>query len=142
MTFAIVSCGKCKRQRVIDRSAASSKCPYCGTGAEHKSIAIIFEDKDQSKVRNVLTQINPFDIPEKKRSGADPDPISTLIYRYESTTDVQKKMIILSKGLTDIFDVFTLEDVEKVEEKNAEKILKAMLEHGYVHEVSHGRYRA
>lgn len=142
MTYAIVSCGKCKRQRMIDRSATSSKCPYCGTAAEHKGIAIIFEDKDQNKVRNVLIQMNPFEVPEKKRSGIDHDPLSTLIHRYESTADIPKKMMILSKGLTEIFDIFSLEDVEKVDEKNAEKILKLMLEHGYVHEVRHGRYRA
>jgi len=127
---------------MIDRSAASSKCPYCGTAAEHKGLAIIFEDKDQNKVRSVLTGMNPIDIPDKRKYGEDPDPLSTLIHRYETTKDVQKKMIILSRGLSDIYDIFTLADVERVDEKNAERVLKAMLEHGYVHEVSHGKYRA
>ena len=142
MTYAIISCGKCKRQRIIDRSAVSSKCPYCSTVTEHKGLAVIFEHKDQSAVREALTRMNPFEVPEKKKRTADPDPLSTLIHNYETTTDIQKRMEILSKGLTKIYDTFSLSDVEKVDEKNAEKILKAMLEHGYVHEVRHGRYRA
>ncbi|AIZ56767.1 hypothetical protein Mpt1_c08910 [Candidatus Methanoplasma termitum] len=142
MTYAIVSCGKCKRQRMIDRSATSSKCPYCSTSAEHKGLAVIFEDKDQNVVRDVLTGMHPFDVPEKKRSKIDHDPLSTLIYKYEHASDLEEKMELLSKGLTKIYDTFTIADVEKIDEKNAEKMLKAMSERGYVHEVKYGRYRA
>ena len=143
MTYAIVSCRKCRRQRMIDRSSASSKCPFCGTAAEHKGLAIIFENRDQNIVRDALTQLHSFDIPEKKNNkGIDRDPLSTLVYRYENCTDLQKRMELVSRGLTDIFGEFTLEDIEKIDEKNAAKLLSAMLEQCYAHEVRHGRYRA
>jgi hypothetical protein len=127
---------------MVDRSSSSSKCPYCGNREEHKKLKIIFEDKDQSKVREALTQMHPFDIPEKKKQGADPDPLSTIIYRYENSRTLHEKMVLVSKGLTEIRGTFTLEDIKMIDEKNAEKLLSAMLEHCHVHEVSYGRYKA
>jgi len=142
MTYAIISCGKCRYRRMIDRSSASSKCPHCGTLVEHKGLRIIFENKDQSTVREALTRMSSPRVPEKKKNSTDHDPLSTLIYKYESCTDLQKKMMLVSTGLTDIYDTFSLEDIEKIDEKNAEKLLSAMLENCYVHEVRYGRYRA
>ncbi|MDR0309272.1 MAG: hypothetical protein LBH88_00735 [Candidatus Methanoplasma sp.] len=142
MTYAIISCGKCKRQRMIDRSSSSSACPYCNNTETHKGIRVIFEDKDQNVVREVLTKVHPFKVQEKKRSGTDPDPLSTVVYRYEHCRDLQSRVKLLSRGLTDIYGTFTLEDIEKVDEKNAEKLLKTMLELCLVHEVKYGRYRA
>jgi len=110
---------------------------------EHNGPEIIFEDEDQNVVRDALTQLNSFDIPEKKKKhGTDHDPLSTLIYRYENCTGMQDKMELISKGLTDIYGTFTLEDIEKIDEKNAGKMLEAMLELCYVHEVRYGRYCA
>jgi len=142
MTYAIISCGKCKFRRMIDRSSASSKCPHCGTQVEHKGLRVIFENKDQSTVREALTRMSPSRLPETKKSSVDHDPLSTLIYKYENCTDLQKKMDLVSKGLTEICGTFSLEDIEKIDEKNAEKLLSAMLENCYVHEVKYGRYRA
>ncbi|MDR2699009.1 MAG: hypothetical protein LBB30_04975 [Candidatus Methanoplasma sp.] len=143
MTYAIVSCKKCRRQRIIDRSSASSKCPYCGTGAEHKGLTVVFENRDQNVVREALTRLHSLDLPEKKNTKrVDSDPFSTLIHRYENCADPQKKMELVSKGLTDLYGGFTLEDIERIDEKNASKLLSTMLEQCYAHEVKHGRYRA
>jgi hypothetical protein len=142
MTYAIISCKKCNRQRIIDRSSVSSKCPYCGTDAAHKDLKVIFENKDQKAVRDALTQIYPVDMPEKKERGADRDPLSTLTYRYESCTDPQVRMELLAKGLTEIYGAFTLEDVMKIDEKNSERLLNTMLENCLVYEVKYGKYRA
>ncbi|MCL1978582.1 MAG: hypothetical protein FWG60_00250 [Methanomassiliicoccaceae archaeon] len=142
MTYAVISCRKCRRQRVIDRSAASSVCPYCSTAAEHKGLAVKFEHRDQKVVRDALTRLHPVDAPEKKKREVDSDPLSTLVYRYENCTDPQKRMELISKGLTELCGTFTLEDVERIDEKNAEKLLSAMLELCFVYEVEYGRYRA
>lgn len=142
MTYAIISCGKCKRQRIIDRAAASSKCPYCSMAAEHRGLRIIYENEDQAAVRGVLTGMHPFDVSVGNKPKTDRDPLSTLVYRYEHASDLEEKMELLSRGLTDIFGTFTLEDIEKIDEKNAEKIMKAMSERGHIHEVRYGRYRA
>jgi hypothetical protein len=141
MSYAIVSCAKCKRHRIIDRSAVSSKCPYCGTAAEHKGLAVIFTSRDQSEAREALTRMHPFDVPEKKK-GTDSDPLSTLVFRYENCSDPQKRMQLAAEGLTALYGSFTLEDLEKLDEKNAEKLLSVMLELCFIHEISFGRYRA
>ncbi|MCL2032961.1 MAG: hypothetical protein FWG96_06835 [Methanomassiliicoccaceae archaeon] len=142
MTYAIISCSKCRRRRIIDRSSSSSICPYCSGTEEHKGLRVIFENKDQSVVRDALMRTHHIGIPEKKRTGADPDPLSTIIYRYEACKDLQEKMTLVSKGLTDLYGTFTLEDIEKIDEKNAEKLLSAMLELCLVREVRYGRYSA
>ncbi|MDR3075632.1 MAG: hypothetical protein LBU30_06340 [Candidatus Methanoplasma sp.] len=142
MRYAIVSCIRCGRQRIIDRTAASSECPYCGASCEHKAVAVIFGDDDQRVVRDALARLHPFEIPEKKKRAVDSDPLSTLIHRYERCSDLQEKMKLVSRGLTDIYGTFTMEDLEKIDEKNAERMIGAMLELCLVHEVRHGIYRA
>lgn len=142
MTYAIVSCRNCKNNRIIDRSSTSSKCPYCSTSAEHKELRILFEDKSQSVVREALSQLSGFEPPPKKEKPAvDHDPLSTLIYRYEKCSDLPERMNILSKGLTEIYGTFTLEDMERVDPKNAEKMLGTMLDLCIIYEVKYGRYR-
>lgn len=143
MTYAIVTCRKCRNNRIIDRSSSSSKCPYCSTAAEHKELRILFEDNDQSVVREALSQLNGFEPPpQKERPAVDHDPFSTLVYKYEKCRDLQDRMDLLSKGLTEIFGTFTLEDIEKVDPKNAEKMLKAMVDLCLIHETEYGRFRA
>jgi hypothetical protein len=126
---------------MIDRSAESSKCPYCGNTDEHKGLRIIFEDKDQKAVRDALAQMHPFDIPDKKKPAEGIDPLSTLIYRYEKCRDPKERLEMVAAGLTEIYGTFTLEDLEKVDEKNAERLLKTMTELCLVYEVRYGRYR-
>ena len=142
MTYAIISCGNCKQRRIIDRSSVSSKCPRCGTQVEHKGLRVIFENNDQSTVREVLTRMSGTHVPEKKKPDVDKDPLSTLIYKYENCSGLEEKMALLSKGLTDIYGTFSVEDIKKVDEKNASKLLNAMLEQCYIHEVKYGRYCA
>lgn len=116
MTYAIISCPKCRRRRMIDRSAASSACPYCGAVSEHRGLAVIFENRNQDAVRNAFSRMHSSEVPEKKKGDTDPDPLSTLMYRYEQCTDLQRKMELLAKGLTEIYGTFTLEDIEKIDE--------------------------
>jgi len=142
MTYAIITCSNCKQRRIIDRSAISSKCPRCGTQAEHKGLRVIFENKDQNAVREVLTRMSGTHVPEKKSKGPDSDPLSTLIYKYENCSGLEEKMALLSKGLTDIYGTFSIEDIKKIDEKNAVKLLNAMLEQCYIHEIKYGRYSA
>lgn len=143
MTYGIITCRKCKSHRIADLSSRSSKCPYCGVTDEHKGLKIIFQDESQAVVRDALSQLSVFDIPtQKKRSDVDHDPLSTLIYRYEKCSDLQERLIILSEGLTRIFETFTLDDIEKIDPKNSEKLLKTMLDQCLIYEVKYGRYRA
>ena len=137
--YAIVLCNKCKNRRIIDRSSLSSNCPYCDKSEDHSSLKILFEDRDQRKVRDVLGEITFATEPSPKKTH-DADPFSTLVHRYEKCTDTEGRMTILSDGLTKIFGTFTLEDVESVDPRYGKQMLKAMLENCLVHEVRPGRY--
>ena len=139
--YAAVACRHCKKYRIIDRSSLSSKCPFCGENCEHSSLQILFEDRDQTVVRNAIASMTGF-VPETKTRTSDADPFSTLVHKYEKCSEMDEKMRILSEGLTGILGTFTLEDIEAVDPKNAKQLLRAMLELCLIHEVRYGVYKA
>lgn len=141
--FAVIACIDCKRKRVIDKSDKASKCPYCGAKSEHKILKVYYQSEDASMCRAALNQITGFtENVVKKPISEDIDPYSTLEYRYDHCRTLEEKMACLSEGLTKVYGEFTFEDLERIEPKNAEKMLKAMLVNGYVHETKYGRYSA
>ena len=139
--YAAVACKHCKNYRIVDRSSLSSKCPFCGKECDHSSLQILFEDRDQAVVRDAIATMSGF-VPEVKTRTFDADPFSTLVHRYEKCSEMDEKMRILSKGLTEILGTFTFEDIEAVDPKNAKQLLRAMLELCLVHEVRYGVYKA
>ena len=146
--YGISICSSCGRARVIDKSSKSSSCPYCGNTERTDKMVFIFECKDQETAREALGQAAGFEAPSpkdekaKKKRIERADPYSTMIYKYEHSTDLDEKMQILAKGLTKIKGTFTVEDVEEiVGEKYAEKYVASMLERCYIYEVGYGRYK-
>ncbi|MBO4502436.1 MAG: hypothetical protein J5707_02115 [Candidatus Methanomethylophilus sp.] len=141
--YAVVSCPDCNRYRVIDVSTKNSTCPYCGRKADNKLLKFYYKSDDLEAVRAAQNQLTGFTGSiEKKHASPDTDPYSTLEYRYEHCHSLEEKMDVLAKGLTEVYGEFTFENLEKIEPKHAEKMLKAMLVNGYVHETKYGRYTA
>ena len=141
--YAVVSCPDCKRYRIIDAATKQSSCPYCGTRSENALLRFYYKSDDLEMVRAAQNQLTGFTgSTEKRHASPDTDPYSTLEYRYEHCHSLEEKMDVLSKGLTQVYREFTFEDLEKIEPKHAEKMLKAMLVNGYVHETKYGRYTA
>lgn len=142
--YAVTPC-TCGRLRVIDLSSETSVCPYCGKSVVNNNVRKLFVDDDQRAVRDALAQLTGFEMPEEdpevKKRIEEADPFSTLVYRYEECSDIELKMEILAKGLTELHGTFTLEDVKKVDKKNGERILKAMVVQCIVFEPEPGRYR-
>ena len=120
-----------------------SVCPYCGTKRDHARAKRYYESDDQQMCRAAMNQLTGFfEEEEHKKPSPDIDPYSTLEYRYEHCRSLEEKMETLATGLTEIYGEFTFEDLEKLEPKNAEKMMKAMLVNGYIHETKYGRYKA
>lgn len=143
--YGLVLCGVCRRPRIADKSKSESTCPYCGATEKTKNLVLYFESPDQDAVREALSQATGFVPPDgarRKRRIEEADPYSTMVYRYEHCSDLDEKMEILAEGLTEMKGEFTLEDVESVAGKRAEKMLAAMLDRCMVTEVRPGVYRA
>lgn len=141
--YAVISCTGCKRLRIIDCGTIKSECPFCGTSCEHRYAVKLFEDNNQSAVRDALAHYSGY-VPEKKDNREkieSLDPHSTLVYKYEHAGSGDEKLEILSKGLTELYGTFTLDHVKEVDPRNAEKVLAAMHAAGLVAEVRHGIYR-
>ncbi|WP_177971175.1 hypothetical protein [Candidatus Methanarcanum hacksteinii] len=138
--FGIVTCSECGRHRIIDLYDDVTKCPYCNNKAVTKDLNILFQDRDQSIVRDALTSMSGIKV-EKKKVDRNIDPMSSLEYRVENVNDIKDKMVVIAKGLTDIQGTFTQEDVERFVPGKGEKYLKTMLDECMVYEVGYGRYR-
>ena len=138
--FAIVGCPECKRKRIVDLSAENSACPYCGRRSKVDDLAIIFKSNDQAEVRAAFDHVTGFVKPEKE-DREDADPMSTLAYKVEHTTDIDRKMELIATELTRIKGTFTLEDVEELVPGKGEQYLKKMLVSCTAYEVGYGKYK-
>lgn len=141
--FAVTACTGCGKLRIIDLSVMTSECPFCGTSCEHSKARKLYEDSDQTAVRDALAHYSGY-IPEKKDNKEkirNADPHSTMVYRYEHGGTLDEKLAILSEGLTAIFGTFTLDHVREVDPKNAEKLLAAMHDGGFAAEIRPGVYK-
>ena len=138
--FAIIGCSGCGRKRIIDLDDDKTACPYCGKKVPTKNTAIIFKSDDQSEVRAAFDSVTGF-VPPKKEKGEDKDPLSTLAYKVEHTSDINEKMLLIANELTRIKGTFTLEDVEELVPGKGEKYVKMMLTTCTAYEVGYGRYR-
>ena len=129
--YGIVQCFSCSRPRIIELKGKTSECPYCGNKDPVKDMKVHFRSDDQAEIRAAFNRFTGFE-----------GSYSSLVYRYEHCSSLDEKMEVLSKGLTELYGTFTLEDVEKLEPKNAEKMLKAMLDGCIVYETKYGHYKA
>lgn len=138
--FGIVTCIECKKKRIIDLSTDYTTCPYCNHRAPTKNIAVIFQSHDQNEVRAAFDSLTGFVMPEKKKT-ADSDPMSTLAYKVEHTSDVHQKMELIAEELTRIKGTFTVEDVEELVPGKGEQYVKLMLTTCTAYEVGYGKYK-
>ena len=103
---------------------------------------ILFSAGSQSEVRNALNSIDSKKYPEpKKKASADPDPLSTLVYRYEHTSGTAEKLTVLAEGLTLIKDGFTENDVDELFPGEGERIIKMMISADIIIEIKFGTFR-
>ena len=138
--FAVIGCPECRRKRIIDLSTDVTKCPYCGTKSITKNAAIYFQSESQSEARDALDRMTGFVAPEKEK-GEDKDPMSTLAYKVEHTSDVHQKMELIAEELTRIKGTFTVEDVDELVPGKGEQYVKLMLTTCTAYEVGYGKYR-
>ena len=138
--FAIIGCSECGRKRIVDLSDKFSKCPYCGKKVRTDDMAVIYQSIDQAEVRAAFDAVTGFVKPDKEEKD-DKDPLSTLAYRVEHTSDIDRKMELIATELTRIKGTFTLEDVEELVPGKGEQYLKKMLVSCTAYEVGYGRYK-
>jgi len=124
--YAIVSCPGCHRRRIIDLRDETAACPYCSRRSNTKDLRILFKDADQSVVRNALASTDGTFEPRTERSIEEIDPMSSLEYKVENTSDLFEKMGVIAEGLTRIKGSFTVEDVDALVPGKGEKFVKAL----------------
>lgn len=142
MKYGVVRCSGCGRARITDMETKRSVCPFCSRSVETSMLMPIHVSNDQALLRAILASISGFEEPEKEEKGEDPDPLSTLHYRYGKCGKNPRCLSLLAEGLTEILGEFSLPDVEEADPGKGEDMLKAMVQLGLVTEVSPGKYKA
>ena len=137
--FAIITCS-CGKKRIIDLSDKVTKCPWCGKEKKTADAAIVYKSYDQKEVRKRFDAITGF-VPQEKKMDGNIDPMSTLAYKVEHTSDINRKMELIAEELTRIKGTFTLEDVEELVPGKGEQYLKLMLTTCTAYEVGYGKYK-
>ena len=137
--FAIITCS-CGKKRIIDLSDKVTKCPWCGKEKKTADAAIVYKSYDQKEVRERFDAITGF-VPQEKKMDENIDPMSTLAYKVEHTSDINRKMELIAEELTRIKGTFTLEDVEELVPGKGEQYLKLMLTTCTAYEVGYGKYK-
>ena len=56
--YAVITCSKCKRSRIIETIHKKTKCPHCGKIFEISKLKKLFETNSQEEARNVIGLIN------------------------------------------------------------------------------------
>ena len=138
--YGIIACSNCQRKRIIDLYDGATKCPYCGQKANTKDAAILYRNEDQDVVRNVLDASTGF-VAEERHIDENIDPMSTLEYKVEHTSDTVEKMRLIAEGLTRIKGSFTEDDVEALVPGKGQRFVKAMLDECMIYEVRYGVYK-
>lgn len=126
--------------RIIDLTAETSACPYCGTGIKNETAAVKFQSEDQEEVRQALLSLSG-PVPEKK-VRKDFDPISTLAYRFDHCADPEVKLMMLAEELTKILCSFSAEDIEEIVPGRSKEIIRILSAECIISETEPGRYRA
>ncbi|MDD4185584.1 MAG: hypothetical protein PHX75_02975 [Candidatus Methanomethylophilaceae archaeon] len=126
--------------RIIDLTAETSACPYCGTGIKNETAAVKFQSEDQEEVRQALLSLSG-PVPEKK-VRKDFDPISTLAYRFDHCADPEVKLMMLAEELTKILGSFSAEDIEEIAPGKSKEIIRILSAECIISETEPGRYRA
>lgn len=139
--YGIIGCSECRRKRIIDLSDDVTSCPYCGQRVRTKQAAIYYKNEDQGMVRDALESMSDFQMPERKKVSPDTDPLSSLAYKVEHTSDVMSRITLIAEELTRIQGTFTVDDVEELVPGKGEKYVKAMLDTCIAYEVGYGKYK-
>lgn len=140
--FAVVTCPGCKRMRIVDLSAKTSECAFCGTKSVVKELQPVCRCRTQETAREHLAKLTgSAGGIEPKHARRSTDPYSTLERDYEKAHSLEDKMEVMSKGLTRIYGEFTEDDVVRLDPKHGKKLLGMMLAECIVHETKYGRYK-
>ena len=142
--YGLAECALCRRPRIIDGSNKESSCPFCGYTENQRKMRVVFASEDQATVRRALGLAMGYIPPDekaKKRRIEETDPYSTMVFKFEHTSDLEEKLEILAKGLTECKGTFTEDDVEEIVGKNAGRYIGAMMERCLIAEVRPGIYK-
>jgi hypothetical protein len=140
--FGIVICASCSRKRIADLAPETSTCPYCGTASRTSELTVAYSNASQDIVRKAFNNIDSSKYRGSDRKNKDPDPMSTLMYHYEHTSDVRGKLFVLANGLTKLKGSFNEGDIEELFPGKGEKMMKMMMSGEIIIESADGKFKA
>ena len=120
--YGVVVCSRCRKARAVDLRSKTARC-QCGNQINLKEARKFFESSDQREVASAVGRLNAeigggIEEWEKLAGDASKEEVSDVYSRIVSdasdATEVQERMEIVARGLTNAFGSFTKNEMEKV----------------------------
>lgn len=152
--YGVVVCSRCRKARAVDLRSKTARC-QCGNQIKLKEAKKFFESSDQREVASAVGRLNA-EIGggtkewEKLVGDASIEEISDVYSRIVSdasdVSEVQERMEIVARGLTNALGSFTKKEMEKVLRmlgmRDVEDCVQALLRENIIYEPEPGVFCA
>ncbi len=120
--YGVVVCSRCRKARAVDLRDKTARC-QCGYQMKLKETKKFFESSDQREVAAAVARLNAEmkggteeweELAGETSKDEVSDIYSRIVAEASEATEVQERLEIVARGLTQIFGSFTKEEMEKV----------------------------
>lgn len=152
--YAAVVCSRCQRARAVDLRDKTARC-QCGYQMKLEETRKLFESHDQREVAAAVAKLNAEmsgGLEEWQRMALDAskavsdDTFSKIVSEASSVSEVQERLEVVARGLTNSLGSFTMKEFEKIMRmlnlRDAEECVQALLRENIIYEPEPGVFRA
>jgi hypothetical protein len=152
--YGAVVCSRCRRAQAVDLRNKTARC-QCGNQIKIKEAKRFFESSSQREVAAAVARLNAElkggteeweKIAEEMSRKEVTDPYSRIVLNASSVTNPEEKLGIVVRGLSDAFESFSREQLEKALRmlaiKNIEECIKGLLRENIIYEPRKDVFRA
>ncbi len=152
--YGAVVCSRCERARAVDLRDKTARC-QCGYQMKLKETRKLFESDDQREVAAAVAKLNAemaggFEEWEELAIDASrmvtDDLFSNIASKAASANEVQERLEVVARGLTENLGSFTIREFGKVLRmlnlRDAEECVQALLRENIIYEPEPGVFRA
>ncbi|MCK4443269.1 MAG: DUF1922 domain-containing protein [Thermoplasmata archaeon] len=152
--YGVVVCSRCRKARAVDLRSKTARC-QCGYQMKLKETKKFFESSDQREVAAAVARLNAemeggieeWEELVGETSGDEVSDIySKIVADASDASEVQERLEIVARGLTDTFGSFTKKELEKVLRmlgmRDAEDCVQVLLRENIIYEPEPGVFCA
>jgi hypothetical protein len=152
--YGVVVCSRCRKARAVDLRTNTARC-QCGNQIDLKEAKKFFESFDQREVASAVGRLNAEisggieeweELVGDKSKDDVGDVYSKIVSDASDVSEVQERIEIVARSLTNAFGSFTRKEMEKVLRmlgmRDVEDCVQALLRENIIYEPEPGVFCA